>query len=107
MTEQLSPDGFYRWNGTEWVPTGKVPEVVTAGVRPAAAPGVAAQPAFCSAHVTPVETRIEGYGPSHHSPHGADVPTAKKKMAIQAFELKKHFGKQKVLDGVTMGIPES
>jgi phospholipid/cholesterol/gamma-HCH transport system ATP-binding protein len=38
--------------------------------------------------------------------HGQDVATKDKKMAIEAFELKKHFGKQKVLDGVTFGIPE-
>ena len=37
---------------------------------------------------------------------GPDVPTAKKKMIIEAFDLKKYFGKQKVLDGVTFGIPE-
>jgi phospholipid/cholesterol/gamma-HCH transport system ATP-binding protein len=59
------------------------------------------------AQVTPVDTRYGTYGPSHHSPHGVDVPTAKKTMAIESFELKKHFGKQKVLDGVNMGIPES
>jgi phospholipid/cholesterol/gamma-HCH transport system ATP-binding protein len=59
------------------------------------------------AQVTPVDTRYGSYGPSHLSPHGADVPTAKKTMAIESFELKKHFGKQKVLDGVNMGIPES
>src|ERR1700736_305561 len=101
MTEQLSPDGYYRWTGTEWVPTGKVPEPVAAGVRPAAA-NLANQPGFLSAQVkpidtptegytpaqvtpvdtptksyapaqvTPVDPRMEGYAPSHHSPHGAD-----------------------------------
>jgi phospholipid/cholesterol/gamma-HCH transport system ATP-binding protein len=54
-----------------------------------------------------VDPQYGSYGPSHHSPHGVDVPTAKKTMAIESFELKKHFGKQKVLDGVNMGIPES
>ena len=49
----------------------------------------------------------QGYAPSHQSPHGADVPTASKKMAIEAVGLKKYFGAQKVLDGVTMSIPES
>jgi phospholipid/cholesterol/gamma-HCH transport system ATP-binding protein len=44
--------------------------------------------------------------PEGHPLHGQDVPTAKKKMAIQAINLKKHFGKQKVLDGVTFGVPE-
>jgi phospholipid/cholesterol/gamma-HCH transport system ATP-binding protein len=34
------------------------------------------------------------------------MPFSQKKMAIEAKELKKHFGKQRVLDGVTFGIPE-
>ena len=36
----------------------------------------------------------------------ADTPSAKKKMAIEAVNLKKYFGRQKVLDGVTFGVPE-
>src|ERR1700730_17460639 len=112
MSEQLSPDGFYRWDGTQWVPTGKVQTAAPAGVRPIGAatvpPGAAVpQTASCGAPVATMEAPVTGYAPSHQSPHGADVPTAKKKMAIEAFELKKHFGKQKVLDGVTGGIPES
>jgi phospholipid/cholesterol/gamma-HCH transport system ATP-binding protein len=43
---------------------------------------------------------------SGYKPQAADIPTSQKKMAIEAFELKKHFGKQRVLDGVTFGIPE-
>src|ERR1700694_2489287 len=41
--------------------------------------------------------------PKHHDPN---APTAKKKMAIQSTGLKKYFGRQKVLDGVDIGIPE-
>jgi phospholipid/cholesterol/gamma-HCH transport system ATP-binding protein len=43
---------------------------------------------------------------SGYRPKNADIPTSQKKMAIEARDLKKHFGKQKVLDGVTFGIPE-
>jgi phospholipid/cholesterol/gamma-HCH transport system ATP-binding protein len=43
---------------------------------------------------------------SGYKPKNADIPTKDKKMAIEAKDLKKHFGKQKVLDGVTFGIPE-
>jgi len=102
MTEQLSPDGFYRWDGSQWVPSGKVPTAAPTGVRTIAGATPAMEVGLPAAQ--PLAT---GYGPSHQSPHGVDVPTAKKKMAIEAFGLKKHFGKQKVLDGVDMGIPES
>jgi phospholipid/cholesterol/gamma-HCH transport system ATP-binding protein len=44
---------------------------------------------------------------AHGLQHGPDVPTSKKKMAVEAIDLKKHFGKQKVLDGVSFGIPEA
>jgi phospholipid/cholesterol/gamma-HCH transport system ATP-binding protein len=52
--------------------------------------------------------------PVHHSvrpesgyvPKNTDLPTSEKKMAIEAFNLKKYFGKQRVLDGVTFGVPE-
>ncbi len=43
-------------------------------------------------------------GREHH--HGENIPTSRKRMAIEAFDLVKHFGKQKVLDGVTFGVPE-
>ena len=43
---------------------------------------------------------------SGYQPRNVDTPTRDKKMAIEAKELKKHFGKQRVLDGVTFGIPE-
>jgi phospholipid/cholesterol/gamma-HCH transport system ATP-binding protein len=43
---------------------------------------------------------------SGYKPKNADIPTKDKKMAIEAKDLKKHFGKQKVLDGVTFGVPE-
>jgi hypothetical protein len=42
MSEHISPDGFYRWTGSEWIPTGKTPAAVT-GVQPTA---VAAKAAF-------------------------------------------------------------
>jgi phospholipid/cholesterol/gamma-HCH transport system ATP-binding protein len=42
-----------------------------------------------------------GYVPRH-----ADIPTSDKNMMIVATDLKKYFGKQRVLDGVTFGIPE-
>jgi phospholipid/cholesterol/gamma-HCH transport system ATP-binding protein len=106
MSEQLSPDGYYRWDGTQWVPTGKTPAVTAGGVRTTATVA-ATEPASGAAQATALDTRIGGYAPSHQSPHGADVPTAKKKMAIESHNLVKHFGKQKVLDGVSMGIPES
>jgi hypothetical protein len=70
MTEQVSPDGFYRWDPSQWLPTGKAP--VAAGI----------------ATVSP------GNGAAAESLHGPDVPTSKKKMAVEAFGLKKHFGKQ-------------
>jgi phospholipid/cholesterol/gamma-HCH transport system ATP-binding protein len=57
-------------------------------------PGYAPAPA---APAAPVPTF------AHHDPN---VPTAKKKMAIESHGLKKYFGKQKVLDGVDIGIPE-
>jgi phospholipid/cholesterol/gamma-HCH transport system ATP-binding protein len=45
--------------------------------------------------------------PGHpHHVHDPNLPTAKKKMAIEATGLKKYFGKQKVLDGVDIRIPE-
>jgi phospholipid/cholesterol/gamma-HCH transport system ATP-binding protein len=59
-----------------------------------------------SASRTQVRSRFEAAAATGKSLHGQDVPTSKKKMAIEAFELKKYFGKQKVLDGVTFGIPE-
>ncbi|HEV3235287.1 MAG TPA: ABC transporter ATP-binding protein [Candidatus Dormibacteraeota bacterium] len=43
---------------------------------------------------------------SGYRPANADIPTSDKRMMIEATNLKKHFGKQKVLDGVTFGIPE-
>src|SRR5258708_22335004 len=43
-------------------------------------------------------------GREHH--HGENIPTSRKRMVIEAFDLVKHFGKQKVLDGVTFGVPE-
>jgi phospholipid/cholesterol/gamma-HCH transport system ATP-binding protein len=110
MSEQLSPDGFYRWDGTQWVPTGKVPTAAPTGVRPvttATAATAATAPVAAAPATSAVEVRPTGYAPTHQSPHGADVPTSKKKMAIEAFGLKKYFGKQKVLDGVNVGIPES
>src|ERR1700682_2672752 len=102
MTEQLSPDGFYRWDGSQWVPSGKVPTAAPTGIRTIAGAAPAMEVGLPAAQ--PLAT---GYGPSHQSPHGVAGQTAKKKMAIEAFGLKKHFGKQKVLDGVDMGIPES
>src|ERR1700738_1382405 len=99
MSEQLSPDGFYRWDGSQWVPTGKIPTATGAG----AAPAPAADPGPATSRTT-VRERMEAVTKESH--HGADVPTSKKKMAVEAFELKKYFGKQKVLDGVTFGIPE-
>jgi phospholipid/cholesterol/gamma-HCH transport system ATP-binding protein len=55
---------------------------------------------------TRVRSRLEAAAATGESLHGPNVPTAKKKMAIEAFDLKKYFGKQKVLDGVTLRIPE-
>jgi phospholipid/cholesterol/gamma-HCH transport system ATP-binding protein len=43
---------------------------------------------------------------SGYKPKNADIPTKDKKMAIECKDLKKYFGKQKVLDGVTFGVPE-
>ncbi|MGI8609603.1 MAG: ABC transporter ATP-binding protein [Candidatus Dormibacteria bacterium] len=43
---------------------------------------------------------------SGYRPKNADIPTKDKKMAIECKDLKKHFGKQRVLDGVTFGVPE-
>jgi phospholipid/cholesterol/gamma-HCH transport system ATP-binding protein len=49
----------------------------------------------------------EGVRPeSGYRATNADIPTSDKKMMIQATDLKKHFGRQKVLDGVTFGVPE-
>jgi phospholipid/cholesterol/gamma-HCH transport system ATP-binding protein len=53
-----------------------------------------------------VRSRFEDAAATSESLHGPNVPTSRKKMAIEAFDLKKYFGKQKVLDGVTFGIPE-
>ena len=43
---------------------------------------------------------------SGYVPKSADIPTSQKKIAIEAINLKKHFGKQRVLDGVTFSIPD-
>ena len=43
---------------------------------------------------------------SGYRPRNVDQPTSEKRMMIEARNLKKHFGRQRVLDGVTFGIPE-
>jgi len=43
---------------------------------------------------------------SGYRPKNYDQPTSSKKFMIEARNLKKHFGRQRVLDGVTFGIPE-
>ena len=43
---------------------------------------------------------------SGYRPASAKIPTSDKKMMIEATDLKKQFGKDKVLDGVTFGVPE-
>src|ERR1700736_1588560 len=60
---------------------------------------------------TTVSTRPVGPPPggrpdAEYHAANADIATSDKKMMIEAKDLKKHFGKQKVLDGVTFGIPE-
>jgi hypothetical protein len=120
MTEQISPDGFYRWDGSRRLPTGKVPSgtpfpaavTTKAGAIAASRTTVRARMAAAAgadASATVVENGSQRAGNSYvaRDPRpGPEVPTSKKKMAVEALELKKHFGKQKVLDGVTFGIPE-
>jgi phospholipid/cholesterol/gamma-HCH transport system ATP-binding protein len=125
MTEQLSPDGFYRWDGSQWVPTDKAPTTPVAAASAAVAAKAAAVSATTSRTTVRPHTEVPS-GPSaagievershresgngavaHGLQHGPDVPTSKKKMAVEAIDLKKHFGKQKVLDGVSFGIPEA
>ena len=69
-------------------------EVGHSPAQPAVKP---AEPGYISATAAP--------GHPHHV-HDPNVPTAKKTMAIEATGLKKYFGKQKVLDGVDIRIPE-
>jgi phospholipid/cholesterol/gamma-HCH transport system ATP-binding protein len=67
---------------------------------------MAAETKARSASRTQVRSRFEAAAATVENLHGPNVPTSRKKMAIEAFDLKKYFGKQKVLDGVTFGIPE-
>src|SRR5258708_4390599 len=55
---------------------------------------------------TRVRDRMEAAAIASEHHHGENVPTSRKRMAIEAIDLVKHFGKQKVLDGVTFGVPE-
>jgi phospholipid/cholesterol/gamma-HCH transport system ATP-binding protein len=75
------------------------------GQSPPAAAGAPAAATAARPSASSGATAARTNGQKHYV-HDPNRPTAEKTFVIEARELKKHFGRQKVLDGVTFGIPQ-
>ena len=78
-----------------------MPDAKPVTPKPTARKAATTAPVAVAEDLHPSVRADSGYKPSN-----IDIPTSEKKMAIEAVGLKKYFGKQRVLDGVTFGIPE-